>query len=96
MNRMILSIGLMAAAMPSASSAGDDGNTTIVRNGNSVSIITQSGDPAQAVVRIEQEPGRTVIYRQSGGNTSIVTQSNDPKDFPIESLPPHLRDLFKR
>src|SRR3974377_1720108 len=48
------------------------GNTTIVHNGNSVSIITQSGEPGRAEVEIEKEPGRTFIYRRIGGNTTII------------------------
>jgi hypothetical protein len=48
------------------------GNTTIVHNGNSVSIITQSGEPSRAEVEIEKEPGRTFIYRRIGGNTTII------------------------
>lgn len=51
-----------------------DGHTTVVQDENGTSAITQSGDPAQAEVRIEKEPGRTTVYRRSGGNTAIVTQ----------------------
>ncbi|HET7849346.1 MAG TPA: hypothetical protein VFL51_09845 [Pseudolabrys sp.] len=100
MKPMLLALGL-AIIMSSAANAGEpgdegSGNTTIVRNGNSVAIVTQSGDPDKAVVRIEKKPGRTVIYRKSGGNTSIVTQSSDPRDIPPESLPPWMRELLQR
>jgi len=61
---------------PAASGNNSDGNTTIVRDANGETVITQSGDPAQAEVRIDREPGRTTIYRRSGGNTAIVTQSS--------------------
>jgi hypothetical protein len=43
----------------------------------------QSGDPAQAEVKIEKEPGRTTAYRHSGGNTAIVTQgTGNPQEMP--------------
>ncbi|WXU05460.1 hypothetical protein WHZ78_20380 [Bradyrhizobium symbiodeficiens] len=66
-------IGLMSviAAAPAGAA---DGHTTVVQDENGTSVITQSGDPAQAEVRIEREPGRTTVYRRSGGNTAIVTQ----------------------
>ncbi|WXU31264.1 hypothetical protein WI604_13250 [Bradyrhizobium symbiodeficiens] len=66
-------IGLMSviAAAPAGAA---DGHTTVVQDENGTSVITQSGDPAQAEVRIEKEPGRTTVYRRSGGNTAIVTQ----------------------
>jgi len=67
-------IGLMSviAAAPAGAA---DGHTTVVQDENGTSVITQSGDPAQAEVKIEKEPGRTTVYRRSGGNTAIVTQS---------------------
>ena len=67
-------IGIMSviAAAPSGAA---DGHTTVVQDENGTSVITQSGDPAQAEVKIEKEPGRTTVYRRSGGNTAIVTQS---------------------
>ncbi len=66
-------IGLMSviAAAPAGAA---DGHTTVVQDENGTSVITQSGDPAQAEVRIEKEPGRTTVYRRSGGSTAIVTQ----------------------
>ncbi|HEX5507532.1 MAG TPA: hypothetical protein VFX37_03425 [Pseudolabrys sp.] len=100
MKSMLLALGL-ALVMSNASKAGEpgdegSGNTTIVRNGNSVAVVTQSGNPDEAVVRITKEPGRTVIYRKSGGNTSVVTQSSDPADIPPDALPPWMRDLLRR
>jgi hypothetical protein len=96
----ILAIGLvlMITTGSHAGEPGDEGggNTTIVRNGNSVSIITQSGDPSQAEVKIEKAPGYTSIYRRSGGNTSIITQSTAPSELPPEALPPWLRSLPQR
>ncbi|MBR0930377.1 hypothetical protein JQ561_27540 [Bradyrhizobium diazoefficiens] len=67
-------IGLMGVVAMAPAEAGD-GHTTTVQDENGTSVITQSGDPAQAEVRIEKEPGRTTVYRRSGGNTAIVTQS---------------------
>jgi hypothetical protein len=46
----------------------------MVQDDNGTAVITQSGDPAGTELRIEQEPGRTTVYRRSGGNTAIVTQ----------------------
>ena len=67
-------IGLMSVIAAAPAGAGD-GHTTMVQDENGTSVITQSGDPAQAEVKIEKEPGRTTVYRRSGGNTAIVTQS---------------------
>ena len=91
----ILATGLVLV-MTTGSYAGEpgdegSGNTTIVRNGNSVSIITQRGDPSQAEVKIEKEPGHTFIYRRSGGNTTIINQSTSSSELPPEALPPWLR-----
>jgi hypothetical protein len=91
----------MILAMCTVSHAGDagdynDGNTTVVRNGNSVAIVTQSGDPARAEVRVHKEPGRTTIYRRNGGNTTVITQSATPADVPMDALPPWLRDRLRR
>ncbi len=63
----------MIAAAPAGAA---DGHTTVVQDENGTSVITQSGDPAQAEVKIEKEPGRTTVYRRSGGNTAIVTQGS--------------------
>ncbi|MCA1467205.1 hypothetical protein I6F09_04790 [Bradyrhizobium sp. IC3195] len=63
-------------------SAPGDGHTTMVQDENGTSVITQSGDPAEAEVTIEKEPGRTTVTRRSGGNTAIVTQgSASPQDM---------------
>lgn len=99
MNTSALIATGMILAMCTSSHAGDsgdynDGNTTVVRNGNSVAVVTQSGDPAQAEVRVHKEPGRTTIYRRSGGNTTVVTQSTKP--VPLGALPPWLRDMLRR
>ncbi|WFU43923.1 hypothetical protein QA640_16610 [Bradyrhizobium sp. CB82] len=66
----------------SAGGSDGDGHTTIVQDANGQTVITQSGDPARAEVRIVKEPGRTTVYRKSGGNTAVVTQSTDPADLP--------------
>ena len=74
-------IGIMSviAAAPAGAA---DGHTTVVQDVNGTSVITQSGDPAQAEVKIEKEPGRTTVYRRSGGNTAIVSQgSGNPQDL---------------
>lgn len=62
------------AAGPAGAGESGDGHTTVVQDENGTSVITQSGDPAQAEVKIEKEPGRTTVYRRSGSNTAIVTQ----------------------
>jgi hypothetical protein len=100
MRSEILAIGLVLVVITGAHAGepGDEGsgNTTIVRNGNSVSIITQSGDPSQAEVKIEKEPGHTFIYRRSGGNTTIITQSTSSPELPPDAPPPWLRRLPPR
>lgn len=70
-----MSIMMAMAAGPAGAGESGDGHTTMVQDENGTSVITQSGDPAQAEVKIEKEPGRTTVYRRSGGNTAIVTQS---------------------
>ena len=77
-------IGIMAATTAGSAGAGEtgNGNTTVVQDENGSAVITQSGDPAQAEVRVEKEPGRTTVYRRSGGNTAIVSQgSGNPQDM---------------
>ena len=56
--------------------------TTTIRNGNSVSSVTQSGDPATATKHVEKRPGYTRIEQHSGGNHSVVVQSTNPADMP--------------
>ena len=69
-------------AGPAGAGGSGDGHTTMVQDENGTSVITQSGDPAQAEVRIEKEPGRTTVYRRSGGNTAIVSQgTGNPQDM---------------
>lgn len=68
-------LGLMSVVAMAAAGAGD-GHTTVVQDENGTATITQSGDPVQAEVRVEKEPGRTTVYRRSGGNTAIVTQGS--------------------
>ncbi|SCB37423.1 hypothetical protein GA0061098_1007126 [Bradyrhizobium shewense] len=71
--RLASGIGLMSVVATAPAGAAD-GHTTVVQDENGTSVITQSGDPPQAEVKIEKEPGRTTVYRRSGGNTAIVTQ----------------------
>jgi len=76
MRLLLLASGIGLMSMIAAAPAGAaEGHTTVVQDENGTSVITQSGDPAQAEVKIEKEPGRTTVYRRSGGNTAIVTQS---------------------
>ncbi|MFL4990402.1 MAG: hypothetical protein ACJ8AX_03230 [Gemmatimonadales bacterium] len=56
--------------------------TTTIRNGNSVSSVTQSGDPATVTRHVEKRPGYTRIEQHSGGNHSVVVQSTNPADMP--------------
>ena len=77
MRLLLLASGIGFMSMIAAAPAGAaDGHTTVVQDENGTSVITQGGDPAQAEVRIEKEPGRTAVYRRSGGNTAIVTQGS--------------------
>jgi hypothetical protein len=68
-------------SLVAAPAGAGDGHTTVIQDENGTSVITQSGDPAQAEVRVEKEPGRSTVYRRrstvyrrSGGNTAVVTQ----------------------
>src|SRR5689334_11564700 len=56
--------------------------TTTIRNGHSVSSVTQSGDPAKVTRHVEKRPGYTRIEQHSGGNHSVVVQSTNPADMP--------------
>ena len=77
MRLLLLASGIGFMSMVAAAPAGAaDGHTTVVQDENGTSVITQGGDPAQAEVRIEKEPGRTTVYRRSGGNTAIVTRGS--------------------
>lgn len=77
-----MSILTAMTAGPAGAGESGDGHTTMVQDENGTSVITQSGDPAQAEVKIEKEPGRTTVYRRSGGNTAIVTQgTGNPQDM---------------
>jgi len=69
-----------------------DGHTRGVQDENGTAAITQSGDPAQAEVRIEKEPGRTTVYRRSGGNTAIVTQGTGNAQDLLDWLRKHQQD----
>ena len=87
MKSLLLASGmtLMTVVTMAPAGAGETGNTTVVQDENGAAVITQSGDPAQAEVRIDKEPGRTTVYRRSGGNTAIVSQGSanapDLKDW---------------
>ena len=74
MKLLLLASGIGLMSLIAAPAGAGDGHTTVVQDENGTSVITQSGDPAQAEVRVEKEPGRTTIYRRSGGNTAVVTQ----------------------
>jgi len=77
-----LSIMMAMTTGPAGAGESGDGHTTMVQDENGTSVITQSGDPAQAEVKIEKEPGRTTVYRRSGGNTAIVSQgTGNPQDM---------------
>jgi hypothetical protein len=73
----IMTFGNMVPAACADAGTGD-GHTTVVQDSNGTTVITQSGDPARAEVRVEREGDRTTVYRRSGGNTSVVTQSTNP------------------
>ncbi|MCP3409195.1 hypothetical protein [Bradyrhizobium sp. CCGB01] len=83
MRLLLLASGMgIISAIAMAPAGAGDGHTTVVQDENGMASITQSGDPAQAEVRIDKEPGRTTIYRRSGGNTAIVTQgTGNAKDM---------------
>lgn len=84
-------LGLMSVALMAPAGAGD-GHTTVIQDENGTSVISQSGDPAQADVRIEKEAGRTTVTRRSGGNTAVVTQGSGPSPDTLEWLRKQLRD----
>jgi len=83
MRLLLLASGMgIIGAIAMAPAGAGDGHTTVVQDENGTASITQSGDPAQAEVRIDKGPGRTTIYRRSGGNTAIVTQgTGNAKDM---------------
>jgi hypothetical protein len=77
---------ICSGAGPASSGDAGDGHTTVVQDDNGTTVITQSGDPAKAEVRIDKEPGRTTVTRRSGGNTAVVTQSTNAADIPADML----------
>ena len=85
--------------MATHAGADDKTVTTTVRNGNSVATVTQSGDPATTVKKVEKRPGYTRIEQQSGNSRSVVVQSQNPADWPKDlnmsgDLPPAFRDMI--
>src|SRR4249920_2800683 len=88
----------MAIALASQAMAEETMVTTTVRNGNSISTVTQSGDPAKVTKHVEKRPGYTRIEQQSGNSRSVVVQSSNPADMPkmpnFDKLPKELRDMF--
>ena len=72
--------------------------TTTVRNGDSVATVTQSGDPATTVKKVEKRPGYTRLEQKSGNSSSVVVQSQSPadlKDMKMPGdLPPEFRDMI--
>jgi hypothetical protein len=80
----------MCGGLSAASGNNGDGNTTVVRDSNGETVITQSGNPAQTEVHIDRKPGRTTIYRHSGGNTAVVVQSSRG------ALPGQILDWLKK
>lgn len=81
-----MSIMISGGMGPASAGNAGDGHTTVVEDENGKTVITQSGDPAQAEVRIDKEPGRTTVYRRSGGNTTVVTQSSGASGIPADLL----------
>jgi hypothetical protein len=83
--RTASTLGLMALAglvLVGPAHAEDSMATTTIRNGNSISSVTQSGDPATVTKHVEKRPGYTRIEQHSGGNHSVVVQSTNPADLP--------------
>ena len=98
MSRSSAAIFLGAITMATHAGANDTVTTT-VRNGNSVATVTQSGDPATTVKKVEKRPGYTRIEQQSGNSRSVVVQSQNPADWPKDmkmpgDLPPEFRDMI--
>jgi hypothetical protein len=91
----LITIGVVL--MASQAGADDKTVTTTVRNGNSIATVTQSGDPATTVKKVEKRPGYTRIEQQTGNSRSVVVQSSNPADMAEfeKDLPPELRDMFK-
>jgi hypothetical protein len=83
---VVIAMMMSGGTGPATSGGSEDGHTTVVQDDNGTTVITQSGDPAKAEVRVEKEPGRTTVYRRSGGNTAVVTQSTNAADIPPEIL----------
>lgn len=97
----LLAVGLAMVMCGGAQAGGTsddngDSHTTVVRDANGTTVITQSGDPDRAVVRIEKTPGRTTVYRRSGGNTAIVTTSTGVSPIPPEDVPEWINKLLNR
>ncbi|HZI76510.1 MAG TPA: hypothetical protein VFD73_21315 [Gemmatimonadales bacterium] len=75
-------LALTGLALVGQARAEDSMATTTIRNGHSVSSVTQSGDPAKVTRHVEKRPGYTRIEQHSGGNHSVVVQSTNPADMP--------------
>jgi hypothetical protein len=86
---IILALTLSGAAM-----AEEKMVTTTIRNGNSFATVTQSGDPATTVKKIEKRPGYTRIEQQNANSRTVILQSDNPADMPQgdQRLRPEARD----
>jgi hypothetical protein len=73
---------ILALTLSTAAAAEDKMATTTVRNGNNFATVTQSGDPATTVKKVEKRPGYTRIEQQTGNSRSVIVQSSDPADMP--------------
>ena len=94
----IATASILMGVMVMASQAGaNDTVSTTIRNGNSTATVTQSGDPATTVKKIEKRPGYTRIEQNTGNSRSVVVQSSNPADMDEfeKNLPPELRNMLK-
>ena len=74
----------MGVAMTTTAWGAACGSTTVVRNGQSVTSVTQSGDCITEEIHVA--PGKTFLYRESGGNVSTTMQQSTIDQATLDRL----------
>ena len=80
----IATILCMGIGMTTTACGAECGSSSIVRNGQNVTSVTQSGPCF--VEEMHVEPGKTFLYRKSGGNVSITMQQSTTDQATLDRL----------
>ena len=73
---------ILLALTLSGGAVAEENVTTTIRNGNNSATVTQSGDPATTVKKVEKRPGYTRIEQHNRNSRTVIVQSDNPADMP--------------